>query len=312
MPSVQSVKNQYVGVNAHLHSYLQSAGDLWVDFHGAHLAQLRSSLRTALLPLGYTAALEQSVQIRYVGEHIARPRGDLLVYDQRPPRPMPSVAGYTLEMPLEALIPDEDEDDVRRAIVIYEIDARTRERGDPVAWVELLSPSNKGSTSDGYMYLAKRRGIMKAGLVFVEIDYLNETPATLTLDGVQQSAYRIAVFDPRPVYWQGRGTIKPFGVDDPIPTLRIPLNDGDSLDFDFGQPYQKTFAENLYGYDFNYTQYPLNFDRYTPADQTRIANRMLAVLEAARDGLDLESGPFPAKTLSLDDALRQITALQQA
>ncbi|MEZ4869054.1 MAG: hypothetical protein R3C14_47470 [Caldilineaceae bacterium] len=61
----------------------------------------------------------------------------------------------------------------------------------------------------------------------------------------------------------------------------------------------------------DYSQLPLHFDRYSPADQARIANRMAAVLQAARDGVDLESGPLPAGALSLAEALAAIASFEQ-
>jgi hypothetical protein len=39
---------------------------------------------------------------------------------------------------------------------------------------------------------------------------------------------------------------------------------------------------------------------------------MLAVLEAAKQGLDLETGPFPTQSISLEEALMRIEAFQPA
>lgn len=44
-------------------------------------------------------------------------------------------------------------------------------------------------------------------------------------------------------------------------------------------------------------------------DQARIATRMLAVLEAAANGLDLEAGPFPVKTMPLEMALAKLETM---
>ena len=43
---VCSVKNQYHGINAHLHSYWQSMGG-WHSFHGKHIADLLRALPIA-------------------------------------------------------------------------------------------------------------------------------------------------------------------------------------------------------------------------------------------------------------------------
>jgi hypothetical protein len=121
--------------------------------------------------------------------------------------------------------------------------------------------------------------------------------------------YRIAVIDPRPNFDEGKAYIAEFDVDQPIPTVTIPLNGDDLVAFPFDQPYQKTYTETLYGLELvDYSQLPQHFDRYSPADQARIANRMVAVLQAARDGVDLETGPFPISALSLTAALTIIEA----
>jgi hypothetical protein len=70
--------------------------------------------------------------------------------------------------------------------------------------------------------------------------------------------------------------------------------------------YQRTFEEALYGYDLVYSELPPNFERYSPADQQRIAARMLAVLEAQRNGIDLETGPFAVQEIVLEEALGRI------
>lgn len=61
--AVRSIRNQYHGISAHLHSYWQSRGG-WHSFHGNHIADLLRALRAALLPMGYTADLESSFQVR--------------------------------------------------------------------------------------------------------------------------------------------------------------------------------------------------------------------------------------------------------
>jgi hypothetical protein len=122
---------------------------------------------------------------------------------------------------------------------------------------------------------------------------------------------RIVVLDPRPNFKAGRAYLREFDVDTPIPAMTIPLNAGDKLEFDFGRVYQKSYEEILFGYDMDYAEFPMNFDRYSKADQTRIARRMLAVLEAACNGLDLETGPFQVQEVELDAALAQIEILKK-
>lgn len=81
----------------------------------------------------------------------------------------------------------------------------------------------------------------------------------------------------------------------------------------FGAAYRKTYTEMLYGNDVNYGELPLNFDRYSEADQQRILCRMLAVLKAAQAGVDLEkAAPLAVELLPLDEAREQFEAISQA
>ena len=325
--AVRSIRNQYYGINAHLHSYWQSKGG-WHSFHGNHIADLLRALRAALLPMGYTADLESSLQVRRLDRIVDEPESDVTIFDPHPVRPLlPSQQAATgidvlvLSVPEVLQEPPLSEDEFM-AIAIYQLVHRGRDQGTPVAWVELLSPANKGGSQDAILYREKRSHLIHSGLVFVELDYLHESGATwgrLANYRVRrrQSAeanahpYRIAVLDPRPTFDEGKAYIAEFNVDEPIPVVTIPLNGEDALLFDFNQPYQKTYTETLYGLELvDYSQLPYHFDRYSPADQTRIANRMVAVLQAAQAGVDLESGPFLVGTLPLAEALASVETLK--
>lgn len=87
----------------------------------------------------------------------------------------------------------------------------------------------------------------------------------------------------------------------------------DRLDFDFYVPYARAYEDALLGLEFvDYAELPLHFDRYTVEDQARIVNRMIAVLEAAQRGDDLNAGtPFAVDILSLDRALEKMKSLQE-
>lgn len=63
MKFVRSIKNQYLGINVHLYSRCQATYG-WPEFHTAHLVDLTRTLKTQLLPMGYTAGIQDSLQIR--------------------------------------------------------------------------------------------------------------------------------------------------------------------------------------------------------------------------------------------------------
>ena len=335
MTAVCSVKNQYLGINAHLHSHWQAVGG-WSDFHSAHIGDISKTLKAQLLPMGYTTEIEQSLQIRRVDDSRDWPEADVTIYDLLRTRPAGSTpttgatAGLsTLLLPMPLLLDDNPPSETAYgAVAVYEVIPRKRDRGQPVAWLELLSPANKGKSADAAKYIEKRRTILESGIVFVEIDYLHETPPTFARlpvynateanghsthrvgPGQQAHPYRIVVLDPRPALTSGKIYLEEFDVDQAIPIMPIPLTGDDVLRFDFGLPYRKTFEEELYGLEFvNYRELPQRFQKYQEADQMRIAVRMLALLEAARDGVDLAHGPFPVRENTLATALAALAAI---
>lgn len=87
--AVRSIKNQYPGINAHLHSYWQAQGG-WPEFHSGYLLNLFYALRPRLLTKGYKVALESSLQIRYVDfpPVVEQPESDLTICDHDPVRPL--------------------------------------------------------------------------------------------------------------------------------------------------------------------------------------------------------------------------------
>lgn len=322
---VRSIKNQYLGINAHLHSYWQADGD-WREFHTSYIVGLVQALKAQLLPMGYTAGIEKSLQIRYREQPDSEPESDITIYDRDPGRTSrspqaPATSEYATVLALPEVLDYEEEPAQFRSIAVYEAEPGG-ERGEPIAWIEVLSPSNKPTGQHGQEYRIKRRKLLDRAIVFVEVDYLHESPPTFSrlpsyrIRGKRQARsadahpYRIIVIDPRPLISDGKLYLYEFNVDDPMPTVTIPLNDRDSIHFDFGVPYHKILQEMFFAYEFvDYRQPPKSFDRYSLADQTRIAQRMVSVLEAAEASVDLETGPFPVQTMTLESALAHITKL---
>lgn len=310
---IRSIKNQYLGINAHLHSYWQNEGG-WTEFHASYIVYLANALKAVLLPMGYTAAVEPSLQIRRLDspERPTYPESDITIYDTDPQRKEASknvgaqfATSNEMVLPLaEALFAEPISEKEFNAIKVYSIAQRGPDRGEPIVWIEVLSPSNKPEGRDSEEYLNKCLKIIENGIVFVEIDYLHETSPTLNglpnyctaqADHADDAArpYRILIVDPRPDVDTGIVRVWQFGVNDPLPTLSITLRGDDVLPIDFGMPYQATIQEGLYGFELvDYSQLPQQFDRYSHSDQTQIAARMVAVIAAHDNGLDLESGPF--------------------
>lgn len=287
-------RNQYQGVNAHLHSYFQAQGG-WSSFHTNFISVLARDLNTRL-PEGYIVDIEQSLQIREIhpdsGEKIRRPEHDLTVYRTRESA---SVSETGMTATLTQAIPDTldlSEDLYYSALVIYpaETDAVL---GQPVTRIEILSASNK--QGEGYLqYREKRYAALRSGVALVEIDLLHETPPVVK--GLPRypthpdsHAYYVTVSDPTPSLEEGLAQTYAFAVDSPLPTITLPLGAGSTLRLELNPIYHEVyFSLSAYSRRVDYAALPLHFERYSPADQARIQQRMAAVQEAHRVGLDLD------------------------
>jgi hypothetical protein len=311
--SVKSAFNQFLGINPHLHSFWQ-AQNLWSRFHGFHIAQLMASLKQQLVLMGYTAETEESLQIRRYGDKPLRPQADVIIRDTNPIRfsnsPQMGMAIAPEAIALKELEGEVNLDNPYLAVGIYEFS--NYEHGELVAWLELLSPTNKGNTRDAIAYQAKRRLLLQQGIVFVEMDYLHETPPTFAriADYTQRenyaSPYRIIALEPRPNYRDTTADLHSFYVDDPLPTLTLRLNGDDTVTIDFNTIYQKTFQEGVYGFDMTYDELPLRFHTYSPSDQAHIVTRMVHILERHQKGHGLDVPPQPLATMDLASGLQQL------
>ncbi|MGB1285453.1 MAG: DUF4058 family protein [Aggregatilineales bacterium] len=321
---IHSLKNQFRGINPHLNSKLQQHG--WAGFHMNNLADIQRLMQIQLLPQGYTADAETSLQIRRGDDIRKYPRADVLILDTDPIRAVQpgiltkvapvQMASQTMAL-AEAIMMAED-DDYYAALVIYKRDEMD---GDPVTWIELLSPGNKPRGGDYHQYRDKREALLATGIVFVEIDYLHESSPTFNhvkdyADFVRDTPettafpYRIAVFIPRPAFKEGSVMVYEFYTDTPLPMVEIPLSGADTFTFNFNAAYQKTFSEVMYGSKVDYSTLPVHFERYSLIDRTLIARRMLAIHTAHAAGADLEGDDFlEAEDVSLKDALEQMNLL---
>lgn len=318
MNPVQTRRNQYRGINAHLHSQLQRDGG-WDSLHAVHLAHLTVALQEQLQPLGYEADIQQSVQIRPLGGPSRSPESDVTIFDTDPGRaaqpPLPGTPGIqeiVLSIPTLLDIAIETAE-MYKAVAVYERGKSPADR-EPVVWIELLSPSNKPPGRDFQTYRHKREALLQTGLVFVELDYLHHSPPTVSgvidytarPDHADARPFRIIVIDPRPAFLDGAGVVHQFAVDEPIPTVTLPLNAGDRLDFAFDAPYQRTFREMFYGNRVDYAALPPAFDRYSPADRTRIVNRLLGVLTTP--AADRETATIAPTAYTLAEGLARLSS----
>ena len=294
---VHARKNQYQGINAHFNSWLQDTFGGWRTFHNNHITNLVEFLNRQL-PENYYAVSEQSLQIEPLfGTRFDITRPDIgVLQTDRPAATLPSHHPFvtpTFEVATDKVV--KDEVDIF-AVVIYEVDG-----DNAITRIELLSPTNKFPTYRDYFNM--RAKTLGGGIRLVELDYLHETPTPfqgVLSDYTQkhEDAYPfyIVVTDPlaKPEYPTGTSRFYCFHVDDPIPLIPLPLKGVEALSFDFGMVYDYTYENDRRGwYKMDYSQPPVNFDRYTPLDQKRIEQRRLAVVAAYENGESLDNPPLP-------------------
>jgi Protein of unknown function (DUF4058) len=285
--SIHLRENQYRGVNAHLQSHFQSEGG-WEMFHAAHITHLAEKLDT-LLPEGYYALNEKSLQLSAMDfesgdiKH-SRMRPDITILREAFPDPTDRSPQSGTPFATLPLIRIALEDDPLDAVLIYqEDDANTVTL---VTRLEVLSPTNKPPGSHYRQYLRKRNDTLNARINLVEVDYLHETRLPTTLlpiypYEVDSAPYLILVNRPSGKKADEKTLAYQFSVDSDIPIIDIPLAGKEVLPLDMNPIYNQTFASNrYYGIKLvDYSELPVRFDSYSPADQQRIRERMTAIAQ---------------------------------
>ncbi len=276
--AIHAAKNPYPGINAHVNSFLQAEAGEWESFHSAHIIHIYEVLNETL-PAGYYARSERSLQISElvltIPDRPQRTRADVLIYRMgegetaAPPLAAEPIKIYDTTVLLEDESP-------RFSVIIHQTSDHK-----PITRIELLSPANKVGGSHHKKYRERRLETLQSGLCLVELDYLHELPPIIPTHPSYEAgeenatAYLIAVTDPRPIFEEGVIQAYGFNVDEPFPIIPIPLAENEGLAFDFSIPYQRSYeSDRFFRLTIDYSQPPLHFDRYLPADREKIEQRM--------------------------------------
>lgn len=290
-----------MGINAHLHSNLQNRPGGWIGFHNTYIDAVGQAIQAQLdqvYPGRYLVDPTKSIQITEEDDTNRRRNPDATINEIEPataqtvsaPIPTP-----TLVLEARETISDPE---LLTALAIREVTGDAS-LGDIVAWIEVLSPTNK--VGDGLLnYRQKRAETIAADISLVEFDYLHETPSPI--DRVprypaEEGAfpYLIAINDRRLTDQYGKINIYGCHVDEPIPEIYIPLKGHELIRFDPNPSYNDAFERfPALSYRLDYEREPERFNTYSPTDQERIRRRMRVVGEASQQGTDLDAGPFPA------------------
>lgn len=287
---IQSKRNLYPGINAHLNSLLQHEPGGWQSFHSVHVTHLFEAI-DANLPPGYFARSEKTMQIN----EIIPPPGPRLTSGWTIPdvtvfRARSGVAGGEMAVanatpPARTLLLAENmtTEEYLPGIAIYQAGEGDL-LGKPITRIELLSPANKRGGAHHTHYLARRSETFDSQLRLVEIDFLHETPPVIGSlpsypDREEGSfPYWVIISDPLPTVAKGHADVYDIGVDMALPIIAVPLAGREAMALNLGAVYNQTFASSrFFQMVVDYEQEPVHFDRYTPADQSLIRARMAAV-----------------------------------
>jgi len=151
----------------------------------------------------------------------------------------------------------------------------------PVTRLEVLSPANKPPGRFYTQYIYNREQTFLSEIALVEIDFIHErSPVHPRIPSYAQRQpnafpYHILVTAPNNAQdeYQHKWvtSVYGFGVLDVIPSVVIPLYGQDRMSVDFGAVYQLIFdTQPLYRKRADLSKLPLNFHRYTDADQAAI------------------------------------------
>ncbi|MCU0480293.1 MAG: DUF4058 family protein [Anaerolineae bacterium] len=262
-------QNSFVGINPVLHEILLTQ-DRWQEFHHVFLTECLMVLRQKLADTPYTVSLEQSVKIQPLYDNATRYRPDLLIKTEKDKiysRP-PSPNSPTATLAIVDIMDLDDPDPELLSLVI-----RKHEDDAPVAWIELLSPSNKLPFDGYYQYRTKRQVIVGAGIVFIELDFIhNQSPTFRYLDYSkgERTAYpfHLGVLIPNPGAEAGVAHVAHFHVMEKIPKLLIPLLGDDKVEINLDDVYQDIFVRGAYTKEISRNMSALA--TYHPDDREKI------------------------------------------
>lgn len=204
--------------------YLERPGR-WGDVH-TRLINVASDLLTEQLLPRYVVRIEERV---YLEDDGYEPRGGIIPdarvlknpLDAAARSPVPAVrptAGTALVIEDKTLLDDEVHEPRLEVVDLS--------GGAVVAVIEVLSPSNKRRGSAAWnSYREKRTEVMHSGSHLVEIDLLRAGTRMVRSARLPAHDYLVHV---SPAPRRPRGLLYPVRLDEPLPTVAIPLKPGEA------------------------------------------------------------------------------------
>ena len=264
IPSAQLPTNPFPGMNP----YVEGFG-LWPSFHNRMIVGLGNLLGRQLRP-EYRVGIEERVQISTepgsngigngsggggfrvpdvavltsvgasvgAGVAVAASAGGGLRF----PAPERSADAIAVRLPTPDLFKE-------RYLEVRRVSNR-----EVVAVIELLSPSNKGS-SGRKEYLNKRAAVLSSLAHLVEIDLLRAGPRMPVIGAVPDTHYRILVASAHRT--EPVADLYAFGIRDAIPEFVLPLaQDAEGIAVNLNAVVNQVYADGSYDLDIDYGQDP--------------------------------------------------------
>jgi hypothetical protein len=231
----------FPGMNPYLEDH-----DLWPDFHGSFLIELRSQLNL-VLPKGYVARWDRYTWVDEDDGERLLGRPDVYVSEPKFPSP-PNGGVATLSAPAIVTLPTIE---AKGKPVVKIIDARGKR---VVTVIEMLSPANKSRGVDHDAYLARRQEYLQSGTNLVEIDLLRGGQRA-PFEG-QPSACDYCILVSRATDFPSAG-FWPLTIRDVLPAIPVPLDPGVAeVPISLQACFTPVFEKGRYDEDIDYSQSP--------------------------------------------------------
>jgi uncharacterized protein DUF4058 len=221
-------------------------GQVWKDFHGAFLYEMRTELVRQVRP-EYEVLAQEDVYVEYAEDRGRRTiEPDLLIGGTAARTPRSGTDLITPAAPVPVPLPALALEEERHTFL--EI---TRLPGRRLVTVlELLSPTNKQPGDKARdRYLEKRRDIQASSVHLVEIDLLRGGARLPMESPLPPAAYYLLVsrWERRPI-----ADVTPLALRAPLPQMLVPLLDEDAAGVDLQSVFESVYDRAGYDYILDY------------------------------------------------------------
>jgi hypothetical protein len=225
-------------------------GSTWMNFHGQLCSEIARQLGPKLRPR-YLARLTERFFTEITvaaGSTKTSEYPDIGVVESRPLSQSNGAGGLGI-----ATVPVRIPTEIPESVLHFSVEIRDRLERRLITSIEVLSPTNKrGEGRDEY--LAKRHRILQSRSHLIEIDLLRagrRIPMTRDLPLAPYYVY-VGRFEIRP-----ETDVWPISLDQPLPTIPVPLLPGDAdVPLDLQLALTTVYDLSEYDLEIDYTQPP--------------------------------------------------------